>query len=705
MSYVPMGIFPCRSNRGLPRYLHSETQADDLAFFMLFSSVSATVGLAGGSSYSAANAYLDGLANWRKQRLSAMSVKWGPVSEVGMTAASGQADHLEAMALKTMSVAQVSSALRYLLSQQGPSANLRGEVMLARVDWAAFVREVGMDIPQIKDFQPKTGGKKAGGAGKNNALAAMSEEDRMATVLKSIRGAAEGMGLEMEAETPFMEAGIDSLSAVEFRNKVSSEFREVRLPSTLMFDYPSMSALAAYVSGQIVPVEEVASAEPQVKALAARSSAGAKGGDSAHLAILGGACHLPGDSWSLEHFGYMLSQAVDCVVEVPYNRWDQGEYYDPDASTGLKMYMKHAGFIEGIELFAASNFSITKPEAETMDPQQRHLLETAFESFVGAGYSRNQLMGSLTGVFIGQDKCDWNRMTVGGGPFAATGGSSSISANRISYALGLKGPSATMDTACSSSLVAADTAAATLRRRRCELAVVAGVNMCLLPETFVACCQAHMLSAGGRCRTFDETASGYSRGEGCGAQTFQLLSDKPAYAELRGSALNQDGRSSNLTSPNGPSQTAVVLSALSEAGIAPHMLDCLETHGTGTALGDPIEIGALSAALGGARREKPLLLGAAKSNIGHLEGGAGIVGLTKLVALVRTRNMPSNVHLRELNDHIAEDLEDFAASFPTENTKLAAKDYYYYYYYYYHYYYYYYHHYCCYPIYQKKLDL
>ena len=304
-----------------------------------------------------------------------------------------------------------------------------------------------------------------------------------------------------------------------------------------------------------------------------------------------------------------------------------------------------------------------------MDPQQRHLLEAAFEAFTAAGLGKSALMGSYGGVFVGQDKCDWNRMITGAqsGPYAATGGSSSISANRISYVLGLKGPSATMDTACSSSLVAADTAAVTLRRRRSELAVVCGVNMTLLPQTFVACCQAQMLSKSGRCRTFDDSASGYARGEGVGAQAMERLggSGEGPLAELRGSALNQDGRSSNLTSPNGPSQQAVVLAALTEAQVQPGRHTCVETHGTGTALGDPIEVGALQAVLGGSRLQT-LQLGAAKTNVGHLEGGAGMVGLTKLASVLSRNCLPANLHIRDLNSHIFDDIEDFAVNFVSE---------------------------------------
>ncbi|CAE7183438.1 pikAI, partial [Symbiodinium microadriaticum] len=642
-------------------HLHSE--CPDSSLFVLFSSVSAIVGLAGSASYSSANAYLDALATWRRGAgRSGVSLQWGPVSEVGITAAAGS-DNLEAMALKTLSPAQVGSALRLCLAAPTP----RAEVMLARVDWPSFMREIGMEIPQLMDLKSKEesgAGKTVQGAG--GALAQLPLEERRGEVLKSIRAAASGMGLDMDDNTPLMEAGIDSLSAVEFRNKVSNEFRSVTLPSTLMFDYPTLTALADYVSEQLVP-------ETATTPTLAMPQPGAPASNEA-IAILGGACHLPGDSWSLEKFDFMLSQGVDCSVEMPQSRWDVDDYYDPDATTGLKMYVKHAAFIEGVELFAAAAFNINKAEAETMDPQQRHLLEAAFEAFTAAGLGKSTLMGSYGGVFVGQDKCDWNRMITGdqSGPYAATGGSSSISANRISYVLGLKGPSATMDTACSSSLVAADTAAVTLRRRRSELAVVCGVNMTLLPQTFVACCQAQMLSKSGRCRTFDDTASGYARGEGVGAQALERLGsqvsagpDAGLLAELHGSALNQDGRSSNLTSPNGPSQQAVVLAALGEAQVQPAQHVCVETHGTGTALGDPIEVGALKAVLGGSRLQT-VQLGAAKTNVGHLEGGAGMVGLTKLASILSRNCLPANLHLRVMNSHIYDDMQDFPVNFVSD---------------------------------------
>ena len=401
----------------------------------------------------------------------------------------------------------------------------------------------------------------------------------------------------------------------------------MRLPSTLMFDHPTLKATASYIAGQLTATasdSSVASVTPKMDRMDPKNVA---------LKVQGAACNFPGSS-EFSHFSCSLWQGTDTISEMPFSRWDVDEYYDPAMPTGLEMYVRHAAFMESVEFFDAQLFGITKVEAEAMDPQQRHLLETAYGAFMDGGWKKAHLMGKTAGVFVGQDKCDWNRMisAAHAGPFAATGGSASISSNRISYSLGLKGPSATADTACSSSLVAADTAAMNIRQRRCDFAVICGVNMLLLPQTFIGCCQARMLSSDGRCHTFDSSASGYARGEGCGAQVLQNLDvTGPNLSKFLGSALNQDGRSANLTSPNGPSQELVVKMALEDAQITSKHLHQVETHGTGTELGDPIETGALRSVLRRDGDRDPVRLGAVKTNVGHLEGGAGMAGLSKLV--------------------------------------------------------------------------
>ncbi|CAK9102638.1 unnamed protein product [Durusdinium trenchii] len=645
-------------------YLHQAFHG--LKGSVLFSSVSAFLGLSGGAAYAAANGYLDSFAVWRQQ--GTFSLRLGPVAEVGMSAAS--ADAMKAMPLKALSLAQVSSALRVILAPPLGKIGL-SELTLAKADWAMYFKDSSGLAPALKDFQEFENISRTVEARRSSPFASLSQEDREMHVLKVIRDAAKSMHMDIQDDTPLMEAGIDSLSAVEFRGKIANEFRSVRLPSTLMFDHPTLKATAVYIAGALAEEHHTQSGQrTELAKLPVTDEVPIRGG----VYVRGAACNLP--SCQFLDFSCSLWQGTDAVSEMPYSRWDTDEYYDPAVPTGLEMYVCHAAFIANVELFDAQLFGISKAEADAMDPQQRHLLETSFAAFTDAGLPKATLMGKPGGVFVGQDKCDWNRMisAAHAGPFAATGGSASISANRISYSLGLKGPSATMDTACSSSLVAADTAAVNLRRGRCEFAAVCGVNMLLLPQTFIGCCQARMLSFDGRCHTFDSSACGYARGEGTGAQVLQQVANQVSEASLAsflGSALNQDGRSANLTSPNGPSQEVVVRIALQEAGCDAGDLFQVETHGTGTELGDPIETGALRSVL--AARSSPLCLGAVKTNVGHLEGAAGMAGLSKLVSQLSKLTFGSapNLHLRQLNQHISEDCKEFAAIFITSATASA----------------------------------
>merc|ERR1719171_1814197 len=449
------------------------------------------------------------------------------------------------------------------------------------------------------------------------------------------------------------------------------ELPGVKLSNTVMFDYPTIDAIAGFALSQFAPAAGMATLPMQMSDFSVASSEA--------LAVLGMACRFPGRSDSPEVYWSKLLEKTNGVVEIPGSRWDVDEVFDPQPGAVGKMYVRRAAFIDDIELFAASFFGISAAEAKTMDPQQRLLLEVTYDAFYRAGDDRRTLMGLMGGVFVGQCNNDWGRIDWGTtsdkmNPFTGTGMSASISANRISYTLGLKGPSMTIDTACSSSLVALDNAVQALRRGRCSIAVAAGVNLNLIAGPFIACCQANMLSPDGHCKTFDASANGYARGEGSGAVILKRLSDaeKEGAAVLglvRGTAVNQDGRSSSLTAPNGPSQQEVIHAALLEAQVAANELDYVECHGTGTPLGDPIEVGALKAVLGTSRNAAAsVVLGAVKSNVGHLEGAAGVAGLIKAVYALRHKNVPANLHYAELNPHI--DVEDFPAIFPTEAVAL-----------------------------------
>ncbi|CAM9882194.1 unnamed protein product, partial [Chrysoparadoxa australica] len=357
--------------------------------------------------------------------------------------------------------------------------------------------------------------------------------------------------------------------------------------------------------------------------------------------------------------------------EVPHNRWDVDAYYDSDPGSPGKTYARAGGFVNGLELFDNTFFSISAAEAQGMDPQQRLLLEVGYEALHGAGYTKASLAGSNIGVFVGACTNDWNHLastfTDSIGTYTGTGGAASILANRLSYLLGLHGPSMTIDTACSSSLVALDLAMQSLQLGGCSAALVIGVNLMLSPATFEVFSKARMLSPDGRCATFDVSANGYARGEGCGAIVLKRLSaceDDSVLAVVRGSAVAHNGRSASLTAPNGVSQQMAIRQALDQAGVEPHEVSYVEAHGTGTALGDPIEVGALKAVYRWERgEESPLVVGALKTNIGHLEGAAGIAGLIKAVLVLQHQAAPPNLHFRKLNPAI--DVEGFPVVFPT----------------------------------------
>ncbi|WP_173402092.1 beta-ketoacyl synthase N-terminal-like domain-containing protein, partial [Alkalihalobacillus hemicellulosilyticus] len=393
------------------------------------------------------------------------------------------------------------------------------------------------------------------------------------------------------------------------------------------------------------------------------------------IAIIGSACRLPGDVTSPEEFWDMLLEKKDCVTDIPISRFDIEEFYDPNPDAVGRSYTKSGAFMKDVENFDHKFFNVSVTETRTMDPQQRLLLEVAYEAFHNAGYEKEKLRGSNTSVHIGLANDDWRTMKGNHDiltPYFGSGVAGSIVANRISYLLGFTGPSMAIDTACSSSLVAVDLAVEKLRKGACSTALVGGVNVMLHPRSYIGCCAANMLSFKGRCATFDEGADGYCRGEGVGAVVLKRLSDAqadgdPILAVIRGSAVNQDGRSASLTAPNGLAQQEVIRQALNEAGLEGSDVDYVECHGTGTSLGDPIEVEALKNVLG-EQRSKSLVLGSVKTNIGHLEGAAGIISLIKTIEVLRHRKAPGNVHFKTLNPKI--NIDNFNVVISANETQL-----------------------------------
>ncbi|MDZ8184145.1 MAG: beta-ketoacyl synthase N-terminal-like domain-containing protein [Nostoc sp. ChiSLP02] len=397
------------------------------------------------------------------------------------------------------------------------------------------------------------------------------------------------------------------------------------------------------------------------------------------IAIVGMGCRFPGGADNPEAFWQLLRDGVDAITDIPPERWDTAAYYDPNPDTPGKIYTRKGGCLtHQLDSFDPQFFGISATEAKSLDPQQRLLLEVAWEALENANQPPEQLFNSLTGVFLGICSNDYNNMIwqTGGATavdaFCATGNALSVAAGRLSYFLGLKGPSLAVDTACSSSLVALHLACQHLRNQECHLALVGGVHLLLSPETSVAFARTRMLDADGSCKTFDADANGYVRGEGCGVIVLKRLSDAVAdkdkiLAVIRGSAVNHNGRSSSLIAPNGPSQQALIRQALENAGVAPNAMNYIEVQGTSTSVGQPIEVEALAAVYGKDRpQDNPLLIGSVKTNIGHLEAASGMASLMKIVLAMQHGEIPPHLHLNKPNSYI--EWEKLPVKVPTQNT-------------------------------------
>jgi len=399
------------------------------------------------------------------------------------------------------------------------------------------------------------------------------------------------------------------------------------------------------------------------------------------IAIVGMGCRFPGGANDPESFWQILRDGVDTIGEVPRDRWNVDDYYDPDPQAVGKTKTRQGGFLDGkVSEFDAEFFGLHPREVASMDPQQRLLLEVSWEALENAGIPPEKLTGSKSGVFVGISVNEYLELALSNiDVYTATGNVSSVAAGRLAHKFGFQGPAIAIDTACSSSLVAVHLASASLRSGECDLALVGGVVLMLSPASIVAMSKLGALSADGRCKTFDATADGYGRSEGCGIAVLKRLRDAVAdgdniLAVVRGSAVNQDGPSSGLTVPNGRAQQAVIRAALQNAKVEPEDISYIEAHGTGTSLGDPIEVRALNAVFANRPPEAPpLTVGSVKTNIGHLEPTAGIAGLMKVVLAMQHGEIPPHLHLTNLNPHIAETGVSF--TIPTKLTPwLPGKD-------------------------------
>ncbi|MDG6109127.1 type I polyketide synthase [Dactylosporangium aurantiacum] len=510
------------------------------------------------------------------------------------------------------------------------------------------------------------------------ALPEVARRDAVAGIVTAAVAAVLGhTGGRVPADVGFFDLGLDSMMAVDLAKALAAE---LGVPVTIsdVFDHPTAGALADLLDGRLAGLPEPAPAAPEpfatVSGPDATEHAGPSAGPSAGpepvadpsgaepIAVVGMAGRFPGAD-SVEEFWALLRDGRDAVGDVPPSRWDSAALRADDPLRAGTVTTDQGGFLNDVDRFDAGFFGVPAREAENLDPQHRLLLESAWHALESAGTDPSGLAGSRTGVFVGISNSDYGRLLERGGlegldAYFGTGTALNAAAGRIAFTLGLRGPALAVDTACSSSLVAVHLAIRSLRQGESDRAIAGGVNVIAAPTASVAVSRAHMLSPEGRCKTFSAGADGFVRSEGVGVLVLRRLSDArrdgdPVLAVLHGSAVNSDGASSGLTVPSGRAQEDVIADALADARVAPGDIDLLEAHGTGTALGDPIELAAAWSVLGRGRAPgRPLHLGSVKSVVGHCESAAGVVALIKTVLALRHGQLPPNLHCAELNPHV-----------------------------------------------------
>ncbi|MFB9904430.1 SDR family NAD(P)-dependent oxidoreductase [Allokutzneria oryzae] len=659
-------------------HLHELTKDLDLSLFVLFSSAAGLLGNPGQGNYTAANAFLDALAQHRRANgLAGQSLAWG--LWVGGMAG-------------TLSEAELA---RMKGSGTGALTHEEGVALFdaARAAGDAVAAPMKLDLPELEAYArtaalpPLLRGlvratrraarsAEAQGSSLAKRLAGLTEAEQDRMLLDLVRTQ---VALVLGHVTPetvepgrgFLEIGFDSLTAVELRNRLGTA-TGLRLPSTLIFDYPTPVALTGYVRSELIGsagLSTVAKATTSVT--------------DEPIAIVATALRYPGGLNTPEDLWRLVTGGEHAITDFPTDRgWDLDSLFHPDPTRQGTSYAKVGGFLHDAAEFDPEFFGISPREAMAMDPQQRLMLEVSWEAMERAGIDPATLKGSATGVFAGVIYNDYaSRLTsvpeeIEG--FLGTGASMSILSGRVAYTFGFEGPAISIDTACSSSLVAMHLAAQALRSGECDLALAGGVTVMSVPDPFIDFSKQNGLAPNGHCKSFSSDADGTAWSEGAGLVMLERLSDaqrngRQILAVLRSSAINQDGASSGLTAPNGPSQQRVIRQALANAGLSSSDVDAVEAHGTGTKLGDPIEAQALIATYGQDRPEdRPLWLGSIKSNLGHTQGAAGAISVIKMVEAIRRGVLPKSINIDAPTTQV--DWSDGAVSLLTEHVKWPEVD-------------------------------
>ncbi|WTA56945.1 SDR family NAD(P)-dependent oxidoreductase [Kitasatospora purpeofusca] len=643
----------------------------ELDAFVLFSSIAGVWGSGDHGAYAAANAYLDALAQHRRARgLTATTVDWGIWQAENpwqdrIAGADADLFKLEQHGLPRIAPDLAVHALRQALDDD------ETVLAVADVDWERFAAvftstrpsPLLTGIPEARRaLEAATDDTVAPAAALlRQQLTALGESEQHRLLLDLVRThAAAVLGHPavdaIRPGTAFKDMGFASLTAVELRNRLNTA-TGLRLPSTLIFDHPSSTALAREIRAELLgrPDADPAPVGPDTTAHPPASH-------DEPIAIVSMACRFPGGIGTPEDLWRLLAAGGDAVSDLPTDRgWDIEALYDPDPDRPGTSTTRRGGFLHDAADFDAEFFGISPREALAMDPQQRLLLETTWEAIERAAIDPAALRGSSTGVFTGVNYADYAAVVAQseeGDGHLLTGSAPSVVSGRVAYTLGLEGPAVTVDTACSSSLVAMHLAGRALRGGDCSLALVGGVAVMATPGALISFSRQRGLAEDGRCKAFSDDADGMGMGEGVGVLLLERLSDArrnghPVLAVVRGSAVNQDGASNGLSAPNGPSQQRVIRAALADAGLTASEVDVVEAHGTGTTLGDPIEAQALLATYGQDRpADRPLLVGSLKSNLGHAQAASGVAGVIKTVLSMHHGQVPRTLHVGRPSGHV-----------------------------------------------------
>ena len=644
-------------------HLHRKTAERDLDLFILFSSVVGVLGNAGQTNHAAANAFLDQLAAHRRALgLPAQAIAWGAWSSLGEAEEQREriAEQREATGRGWFTPEQGFKALEHIMQQ-----DTTGTVVVA-VDWPAFGESIGGRPPLLNELL--TVATDDDSTSTEDLLTQLSStppaehEDLLVSFLQREVQAVLRLPSTPASAVGFFDLGMDSLMAVELRNRVNRALSEAYVaPNTLVFDYPTIDDLARHLvdalgesstAFELPPdpspiLESMNESTPQLPIQSTDDG----------IAIVGMACRFPGAP-DIATYWRQLQVGYDAVTN---GRQDNGFWTgtESDCKAGDNAW-GHGGFIEEIDRFDARFFGLTPIGTRLMDPQQRLLLETSWRALEDAGIDPESLRGSRTGVYAGIATSEYRDLMLmaESESFNYLGTASSMAVGGVAFKFGLTGPAIPVMLNCAASLVAVQHAVTGLQKGEVDLALCGGVNAILSPGLTMEMAELGMLSRQGRCKTFDAAADGFVRSEGCGMVILKRLSEAEAdgdriWAVIRGTAVNQNGVSAGPTVPNGPAQESVIEEALSQAGVQPSEVDYLEAHGAGSELGDPIELQAASAVYGRGRdKDRPLLIGSVKTNIGHLESAAGIAALIKVVLAMRHGLIPKHLHFRDPNPHL-----------------------------------------------------